>query len=107
MGVHPEHRKRGVGKTLMTWGINKARELNLESFIEASESGRYLYEQFGYRVLLKIAVDPVKRNPSDEWRKLTHELTPLQFYAMWRPANGTFEEAESKTLWEFMRQLHQ
>lgn len=101
MGVHPSHRHRGVGSLLMTWGIKVAQESNLESFIEASESGRMLYEKFGYRMLMKITVSAAKHNPSDEWRKLSHELCPSEFYAMWKPAGGQFEEDESNAMWDF------
>lgn len=101
MSVHPKHRRRGIGSTLMTWGIGKAQQLGIESFIEASESGRFLYEKFGYRVLFKIAFDSSKVDPSDEWRKLEHELTPIAFYAMWRPAGGAFEDDKTEAQWEF------
>ncbi|MCJ1271667.1 hypothetical protein MMC22_011572 [Lobaria immixta] len=101
MSVHPKHRRRGIGSTLMTWGIGKAQELGIESFIEASASGRFLYERFGYSVLFKIAFDSSKADPSDEWRKLEHELTPIMFYAMWRPARNALEDRKTEMQWDF------
>lgn len=105
MSVHPKHRRRGVGSTLMTWGIKKAQELGLESFIEASENGRFLYEKFGYSVLFKIAFDSSKADPSDEWRKLEHELTPIIFYAMWRPAGHALDDGKTEMQWEFREKI--
>ena len=46
--VHPEYRRRGVGRLLMAWGINKADEMGLESYIDATEAGMPLYETCGY-----------------------------------------------------------
>ena len=76
----------------MSWGVDKAPDLGIESFIEASAIGRFLYKSFGYRVLFKVAFDGTKIDPSDEWRKLEHDRGPAGFYAMWRPASGIFED---------------
>ena len=77
---------------MMAFGEQKAAELRLECWTEGSEAGRFLYENFGYRVLLKYTVSPTKAEECDEWRKLTHELTPQLIYAMWKPAGDTFDE---------------
>ena len=87
----------------MSWGVDKARKLGIESFIEASASGRFLYEHFGYRVLFKVSFDASKTDPSDEWRKLEHELGPVVFYAMWRPATGVFEAGKTILPWNISK----
>ncbi|KAI9689946.1 MAG: hypothetical protein M1822_009828 [Bathelium mastoideum] len=103
MGVHPKHRRRGIATLLMSWGMKKAGELGLESFIEASDSARFLYEKFGYRSLMKIKFAGDKEYPSDEWRRLNHEMGSVEFYAMWRPVDGVFTD-EARPLWDFMQQ---
>lgn len=47
--------------------------------MKAIETGKRLYEQFGYRVLIKIAFNSSTKN-------LEFELTPELFYAIWKPA---------------------
>ncbi|TVY86359.1 hypothetical protein LAWI1_G007978 [Lachnellula willkommii] len=98
--VHPEYRKRGVGSLLMEWGVAVADKLNLESFIEATDSGRFLYEKFGYRTLLKVSFSPERKNPSQEWARLISEMTPFHVYITWRPAGGVFEEGKPQTPWQ-------
>ena len=76
--------------------------MGIESFIEASAMGRFLYESFGYRIFFKIAFDGTKIDPSDEWRKLEHDHGPVGFYAMWRPASGIFEDGKTILPWDIV-----
>lgn len=46
--THPEHQRRGAGAMLIQWGLDKADELKLPSFLEASDAGKPLYERFGF-----------------------------------------------------------
>lgn len=62
----------------MSWRVEKAKGLGIKSFIEESASGKPLNEHVGYRVLFKISFDASKTDPSDEWRKLEHELGPVE-----------------------------
>ncbi|KAE9372024.1 acyl-CoA N-acyltransferase [Stipitochalara longipes BDJ] len=48
--VHPGWQGKGAGKLLVQWGVEKADEMGLKSFVEASPSGRPLYEKFGFVV---------------------------------------------------------
>ena len=100
MSVHPSHRRQGVGKLLMKWGLDRADEMGFEGWVEASESGKLLFETLGFRILIKISVNTSKADPSDEWRKLEHELTPLNIWIMWRPVNGLWEDGEMVLPWD-------
>lgn len=102
MAVDPSYRLRGIGSLLMNVGILRADELNLECWMEASSMGKPLYEKFKFRVLLKIAFDNEISNPSDEWRKCAHEMTPRPIFAMWRPKQGrwTSDRGQMKLPWE-------
>ncbi|KAF2188671.1 hypothetical protein K469DRAFT_565438 [Zopfia rhizophila CBS 207.26] len=91
MAVLPTHRRHGIGSLLMQWGITHADHLQIEAWMEASAMGKPLYAKFGFRVLFKIAFDTEKRDVSDEWRKIEHEITPAPFCAMWRPKGGVWE----------------
>lgn len=48
--------------------------------MEAIETGKRLYEKFGYRVLNKIAFNSSTKN-------LEFELPPELFYALWKLVN--------------------
>ena len=101
MFVHPSHRRRGAGKMFMKWGMDMAREKSLETFIEATDSGKPLYESFGLKVMYVGHLDAGgEREPSDEWRKMTHELLPLHWFFMWKPAEGVYEEGRTVVPWE-------
>jgi predicted N-acetyltransferase YhbS len=96
MAVHPSHRRRGLGSLLMQVGIARADELRVEAWMEASLMGRPLYENFGFRSLFKMAFDTERRDASDQWRRMEHEMTPTAFHAMWRPG----AKGGSKMPWE-------
>ena len=100
MGVHPDHRRRGVGSMLVQWGIDKADSLGLESAVEASDQGRYLYEGFYFRALLCVAINMTKKNPSDTWSALASQMGTPNTWFMWRPSKGDWESPGRKTPWE-------
>ncbi|KAF4634827.1 hypothetical protein G7Y89_g3276 [Cudoniella acicularis] len=99
MSVHPKHRHRGIGGLLTTWGIEQAQKLGLECWLEASEPARFLYEKYGFQTLFKMVLSPEKANPSEEWLRWQHELSPTYFYVMWRPPNGVYEEGKTAMPW--------
>lgn len=88
MGVHPNYRRRGVGRLLMEWGHEKVDLFGYESFIEGSPIGRWLYEEYGYRRVMGLHVDFDKPDPSDEWSRLIHECKPPGISLLWRPPRG-------------------
>jgi len=94
--VRPEFRRRGAGKLLMDWGVQKANEMDLEAYIDATDVGKHLYETYGFIAGQKVDFDPSKPNPSARWKELEKILLPFTFYPMWRPAGGRREEIESK-----------
>jgi hypothetical protein len=75
------------------------------SNFQATDSGRGLYEKHGFRSLLKLSVSLEKKNPSGEWKRMLHELTPFHFYVMWRPVGGVFEEGKPQTPWQVDQML--
>ena len=76
----------------MAWGIKKADEMGLESYIDATEAGVPLYETCGYVKGSKVNFDASKDKVSQEWRELRGELLPFSFWPMWRPVGGKFEK---------------
>lgn len=79
----PEARRRGAASLSLQWGIDKADEMGVRSFIEATIEGAQLYERFGF--VTKQIMD-VKREGMDqdaEWKILAREY-PLRYRWMER-----------------------
>ncbi|KAE8350626.1 GNAT family acetyltransferase [Aspergillus coremiiformis] len=92
MGVHPDYRRCGVGRLLMQWGHERIDEWGYESFIEASPMARWLYEACGYRRVMGLHIDLEKKDPGDEWERLTYECRPPGVLLLWRPPMGVWDE---------------
>ena len=43
-----EWRGKGAAKALVRWGLEKAKEMRLPAYCEASEDGKYVYERVGF-----------------------------------------------------------
>ena len=81
LAVRPTHHRRGIGSTHLSWGSEKADELSLPMFLEASPMGRPLYERHGYRAVADVPLD---------MRNFGHE-EELPHVCMLRPAKGEGE----------------
>ncbi|RAL08247.1 GNAT family N-acetyltransferase [Aspergillus homomorphus CBS 101889] len=91
MGVHPDFRRRGVGRLLMRWGHERIDALGYECFIESGAMGRWLYEECGYRRVMGLAVDVARKNPSEEWERLMFEYRGMGMLLLWRPPRGAWD----------------
>lgn len=60
VAVHPDNQGRGIASALVQHGIKKAKELGLEVFVLAFESGFRLYEKAGFKTLETIDQDVSK-----------------------------------------------
>jgi GNAT superfamily N-acetyltransferase len=92
MSVHPSHRRKGLASYVMQWGVDKADELGMECYLEASAMGQKLYERFAFGSLMRLSYDMNRADADDTWRRLEHELTPPPFTIMWRPPMGIWEK---------------
>ncbi|KAI4266606.1 MAG: hypothetical protein L6R38_008649 [Xanthoria sp. 2 TBL-2021] len=93
--VYPAHRRRGAGSLLLNWGIQKADELDLETFIEAARPGIPLYSSHGFREVEEYWIDPKVEEPSEEWKQLKEKIPPIPWTFMWRPKQGRYEEGKT------------
>lgn len=48
LGVHPDQQRRGIGRMLLNWGVEKAREENKDAFLIATPAGFPLYKAAGW-----------------------------------------------------------
>ncbi len=84
----------------MEWGLAKIDGLGLESFIEATDSGKRLYASCGYRTVKRVSVNMDRADPSAEWKKLSEQLLPIGYTAMWRPREGIWKDGEPESTWD-------
>lgn len=50
LAVHPDNQGKGIASGLVQSGIDKARELGLDIFVLAFESGKGVYQRLGFQV---------------------------------------------------------
>ncbi|KAF7182945.1 hypothetical protein CNMCM7691_002689 [Aspergillus felis] len=51
LGTSPAYHGRGLASRLLRWGLERADEEGLETYLSASPSGRPLYEKYGFRLV--------------------------------------------------------
>jgi len=100
--VRDDHQRKGVGSLLISWGVQKADDLGVECFVEASDAGKHLYKKFGYIALTKIIVDA--ENGTKQRSNMIEKLIPggIHYWAMWRPKGGMVKDGAPQTLWDAM-----
>ncbi|OCL15025.1 acyl-CoA N-acyltransferase [Glonium stellatum] len=53
----PEHQRRGAASMLVQWGVDKADEMGVETYLDSSIIARPLYERFGFEVVKEVIFD--------------------------------------------------
>lgn len=56
LGVDPNHQRRGIGKLLLNWGVDKAKTEGRDCYLIATPAGRPLYESVGFVYLQELSV---------------------------------------------------
>ncbi|RHZ47810.1 GNAT family N-acetyltransferase [Aspergillus thermomutatus] len=51
LGTHPAYHGRGLASRLLRWGLERAEEAGLETYLSSSPAGRPLYEKYGFRLV--------------------------------------------------------
>lgn len=69
LATRPEHHRRGVGAMHLKWGTEKADELGLPAYLEASPMGQPLYKKWGFEPLETLPFDAREHGYS---QALTH-----------------------------------
>ncbi|RMJ24051.1 hypothetical protein PHISP_05072 [Aspergillus sp. HF37] len=102
--VTPEYRRRGVAKTFMEWGVGKADELGVDSWVDSTAMGRGLYAQFGFVYVTEenvVPKEPEGLSDADkvEWEEMRELVLPIHVAILWRPARREYVEGIAR-LWE-------
>ncbi|KAM3071211.1 hypothetical protein ACMFMF_007682 [Clarireedia jacksonii] len=103
MGQRPQvyFRRMGLADMILDWGINKAKDMGVEMWLDATVYGVPLYKKHGFVVVNENSLSPEATGEvSEEWKKIDKELSPMIMWQMWRPAEGPFQEGVTKKPWE-------
>lgn len=49
LAVHPDHQRRGLGVQQLKYGLEKADELGVQTYLESSPKGKGLYAKYGFK----------------------------------------------------------
>ena len=61
---------------MMEWGVKKADEIGVDSFIEASQMGMHLDKKFGFVTVTEALTDTNISSPSEEWQDMVTRFPP-------------------------------
>jgi len=53
----PKFQRRGAASQLVNWGLQKADELNLPTYLESSPSAHHFYQKLGFKDLQAFSLD--------------------------------------------------
>lgn len=84
---------------LVAWGIQKADEQRLESYVDATDLGLALYEGCGFIKAERVDFKDPGHTSSDRQMALQKELLPFHFWPMWRPVGGKSRDGETMPPW--------
>ncbi|MCJ1310348.1 hypothetical protein MMC25_004012 [Agyrium rufum] len=96
--VDPGSRRAGIGSALLQWGLSKADEMGLESYIDATADGKPFYQALGFTAADKVDFSIPKPNPRQ--KELAEYLLPFSFWPMWRPVRGDFKNGDVLEPWK-------
>jgi predicted N-acetyltransferase YhbS len=91
--VHPDHRKKGVGKMLVQWGLERADALGVETVVQSVPFSVPFYEKCGFACVEQIDIDFSVSEPSEQWKRYQNE--DMRAFFMWRPAGKDYEMGDS------------
>lgn len=94
-----EHRRKEVANLFTKWVLNRADEIGLEIWVDASPPGQPVYEKLRFIPYKVDKVSPVMppgytAEQKAEWEKMEKDILPIESITMWRPKGGRFVEVK-------------
>jgi len=86
--AHPHYRHKGIGSMLLQWGIDTAKELGIEFWLNATPMGKPLYEKHGFEIVEENPLKPTTTNPDETWKAMEKQFEGVVFWTMWLPKEG-------------------
>ncbi|KAI3392442.1 hypothetical protein diail_5686 [Diaporthe ilicicola] len=65
--VYPDNQRKGVGTALLEYGIEKARELNLDIFVLGMVGGLGIYQRMGFKLMETVTQDATPFGGNDNY----------------------------------------
>jgi WD repeat-containing protein 48 len=59
LATHPDHQGRGAAKMMLDWGMQKADEEELVTYLDSTVTGRPVYERRGFALVKALEWDRV------------------------------------------------
>jgi WD repeat-containing protein 48 len=59
LATHPDHQGRGAAKLMLDWGLKKADEDGLVTYLDATVIGKIVYEKRGFKLVKAVEWDRV------------------------------------------------
>lgn len=78
--------------------MEKADELDLEIWLDATPQGKPLYEKHGFQLLGKNPLVPKTVSPDDDWRQIEKDMGEIVFWTMMRPRKSERNRQEPSLL---------
>jgi GNAT superfamily N-acetyltransferase len=72
--VDPRHQRRGFGRSLVQWGLDRANEERIPVGLDASRQGLALYEDMGFRTVAMVEVVPGLEVPAMLWESASANI---------------------------------
>ncbi|KAI1630188.1 acyl-CoA N-acyltransferase [Exophiala viscosa] len=57
VGTSPKYQNQGAASKLLTWGLERADDRGLATYVEGAPAGFRLYEKFGFKEVAKLRLD--------------------------------------------------
>ncbi|KAF2869230.1 acyl-CoA N-acyltransferase, partial [Massariosphaeria phaeospora] len=80
--THPGYRRRGIGSMLLEWGLQTAKDLGVEVWLNATPQGKPLYEKYGFEVVVRNPLVPTTVRPDAKWSQIEQEMGEIVFWTM-------------------------
>ncbi|KAI1144356.1 hypothetical protein F5Y05DRAFT_25111 [Hypoxylon sp. FL0543] len=80
--VHPDHRRRGVGRLLVSWGIRRSELLRLEFYSMSVPFAVPIFQKYGFCKLQCLDPDMATSDPSEKWKE--YAADDLRLFLMHR-----------------------
>ena len=85
---------------LLKWGIDEAKRLDVEFWLNATSLGVPLYKKHGLEIVEENPVIPKTDHPDEKWNEIEKEIGKLVFWTMWLPRESQVKDGAIVRPWE-------
>lgn len=82
---------------LLNWGLETAKKLNLEFWLNSTPIGAPLYQKYGFEVVKKNPLIPKTDHPDEKWKQIESDMGEAVFWTMRLPKQGAIGDHRETT----------